>query len=232
MQNKPKIFVLGLPRTGTTSFCITMLELGYPTAHVALTKASVNHATVIADSPIFADYPHYDRLFPGSKFIYLDRKIEDWLPSIKQLLIRLFKNMTCEHGGFHPLLKSSYHQIFTPLTRENIHNDQFLTNAYLQHKEQVLNYFSNRVEDLLTINLASPNDYQRLLDFLIREQLIDQLETSPFAEKHFPKTNMGNKITYWKSVKHPLKVPSNFSGEEKNKYFDFSAVNPKQIPSE
>ena len=48
-----KIFIIGLPRTGTTSVCVAMLELGFYVAHTAYTDRSFTEAQVIADTPIF-----------------------------------------------------------------------------------------------------------------------------------------------------------------------------------
>jgi hypothetical protein len=55
-----KIFIIGLPRSGTTSICSVMLELGYSVAHTAYTQKTFDNAQVIADTPIFADYKQLD----------------------------------------------------------------------------------------------------------------------------------------------------------------------------
>ncbi|MEM7388342.1 MAG: sulfotransferase, partial [Pseudomonadota bacterium] len=46
-----KIFIIGLPRTGTTSICNSFLQLGYKTAHTAYTQQAITTADVIADTP-------------------------------------------------------------------------------------------------------------------------------------------------------------------------------------
>ncbi|MFQ3195483.1 MAG: hypothetical protein ACI9N3_002317, partial [Colwellia sp.] len=55
-MNNTKIFIIGLPRSGTTSICAAMLELGYTVAHTAYTQKTFDQAQVIADTPIFADF--------------------------------------------------------------------------------------------------------------------------------------------------------------------------------
>ncbi|WP_164835569.1 sulfotransferase, partial [Pseudoalteromonas sp. TB51] len=43
-----KIFIIGLPRTGTTSVCHAFLEFGIATAHTAYTSHCFENATAIA----------------------------------------------------------------------------------------------------------------------------------------------------------------------------------------
>ena len=71
-----RIFIIGLPRTGTTSVCHAFLQLGFSCAHTAYTKQCFNQAQVIADTPIFNDYEYLDSLYPGAKFIYLEREAD------------------------------------------------------------------------------------------------------------------------------------------------------------
>ena len=81
-MTKQKIFIIGLPRTATTSVCVAMLELGFKTAHTAYTNQAMNDAQVIADTPVFCDYQLLDKTYPNAKFIYLTREFSSWLPSI------------------------------------------------------------------------------------------------------------------------------------------------------
>jgi len=55
-----KIFIIGLPRTGTTSICNSFLQLGYKTAHTAYTQQAIITADVIADTPVFSEYALLD----------------------------------------------------------------------------------------------------------------------------------------------------------------------------
>ena len=102
-----KIFIIGLPRTGTTSVCHAFLEFGIPTAHTAYTNNCFDNAHAIADTPIFNDYKALDKYYPDAKFIYLERELNVWLPSIKQLLLRMHTNLTRTDGGFNIHIKCS-----------------------------------------------------------------------------------------------------------------------------
>jgi len=203
MEKLSKTFIIGLPRTGTTSICCKFLELGYTVAHTAYTQKTFDQAQVVADTPIFADYSLLDNYYPNSKFIYLTRDLPSWLPSIKQLLLRMYKNVIREDGGFNPIIKRCYQQVFSPYTLGNIESDEFLTTCYLQHIAQVKQYFKNKRDQILFINISEAHSAQKLSDFLSLEQPI-----GPF--KHI---NKAGKVTAWKEIKHPNKVESTNQGK-------------------
>lgn len=200
-----KIFIIGLPRTGTTSVCVAMLELGFHVAHTAYTDRSFIEAQVIADTPIFCDYQALDLTYPNAKFIYLARSLDNWLPSIKQLLARMHNNLIREDGGFNPIIKRCYKSIFSPYNIENINSDEFLALCYQQHKIAVDSYFQNRQSDFLSIDISKVNGYAQLLNFL-------GLDSKASSEQGFKKLNVGGKVTAWKDIKNILKVDSTNKG--------------------
>jgi len=202
MPNNSKLFILGLPRTGTTSICSTLLALNYAVAHTAYTQTTFDQATAIADTPVFNDYQALDHYYPNSQFIYLTRTANKWIPSIKQLLLRMFNNVVRDDGGFNPIIKRCYTEIFSPFTLENINNDDFLLACYNQHKTAVTQYFEQQNLPVLFIDISETNSYQALLDFLN----VKSTSTT------FPTLNMGGKVTAWKDLKHPLKIESTKNG--------------------
>ncbi|ASP48863.1 sulfotransferase family protein [Cognaticolwellia beringensis] len=199
-----KVFIIGLPRTGTTSVCAAMLELGFRVAHTAYTDRSFVEAQVIADTPIFCDYQLLDKAYPDAKFIYLTRTMDKWLPSIQQLLARMHSNLIRDDGGFNPIIKRCYQEIFAPYNLENIHNIEFLAQCYQQHERQVRAYFQDRENDLLSIDISDSHSYTELLCFLGKDK-----ETKGL---NFKKLNVGGKVTAWKDIKNKLKVDSTNKG--------------------
>ncbi len=202
-MNCNKIFIIGLPRTGTTSICAAMLELGFTVAHTAYTQKTFDKAQVIADAPIFCDFKQLDKYYPNSKFIYLTRSPENWLPSIKQLLQRMYTNVSREDGGFNTILKRCFHSTFSPFTIENIDSEDFLKSCYQKHNNEVKQYFFERQQDLLTIDISNPSSYQQLLSFL---------SLSKEENISFQKLNCGRKVTAWKELKHDKKIESTKNG--------------------
>lgn len=203
-MNRPqKIFIIGLPRTGTTSLCSTMLDLDFSVAHTAYTQNTFDDAEVIADTPIFCDYRELDICYPNSKFIYLNRNCDVWLPSIKQLLLRMHTNIVRLDGGFNPIIKRCYQSVFSPFTLENISEEPFLRACYKKHRNDINIYFKDREEDLLTIEIDQEDSYQQLISFLKLE----------YREGSFTIMNSKGKITAWNDLKHINKVASTLNGK-------------------
>lgn len=201
-----KIFIIGLPRTATTSVCLVSLGLGFKTAHNAYTQHAFTEAEVLADTPIFCDYQTLDKHFPNSKFIYLTRESSLWLPSIKQLLQRMIVNLQRSDGGFNPHLKRCYSEVFSPLTADNIEQDEFLLNCYQRHQQGVFDYFSQRKQDLLTLEVSNEKSYQALLTFLNVEQLDEN-------KMGFKPINIGGKVKAWQAINNKLKIESTNKGK-------------------
>ncbi|TWX73418.1 sulfotransferase [Colwellia sp. C1TZA3] len=204
-----KIFIIGLPRTGTTSICAAMLELDFRVAHTAYTERTFYEAQVLADTPIFCDYPDLDRAYPGAKFIYLARAMDKWLPSIQKLLARMHTNLIRDDGGFNPIIKRCYQAIFAPYNLDNINDIEFLAQCYQQHQSQVYQYFKGREDDFLSIDISDSKSYKQLLNFL---ELTIDINDHEALGVGFEKLNVGSKITAWKDIKNTLKVDSTNKG--------------------
>ena len=200
-----KIFIIGLPRTGSTSICAAMLELGFRVAHTAYTDRAFSEAQVLADTPIFCDYQHLDSAYPDAKFIYLSRAMDKWLPSIKQLLARMHSNLIRDDGGFNPIIKRCYQEIFTPYSLDNINNVEFLAQCYQQHETQVQQYFTDRDSNFLSLDISDSESYNQLLSFL-------NFPESEIVSSGFKRLNVGGKVTAWKDIKSSLKVDSTNKG--------------------
>jgi hypothetical protein len=200
-----KIFIIGLPRTATTSVCLAMLEQGFKTAHNAYTQDAFSQAQVLADTPIFCDYQKLDKHFLHSKFIHLTREPLLWLPSIKQLLQRMIVNLQRTDGGFNPHLKRCYNDIFSPLTADNINNNKFLLDCYDRHQQGIFDYFKERPQDLLTIDVSEEGSYLTMLAFL-------NIDSNKAREGGFKQINIGGKVRAWQHLNNTLKVESTNKG--------------------
>jgi hypothetical protein len=214
-----KLFIIGLPRTGTTSISVALLSYGFKVAHTAYTKHAFELADVISDAPCFSDYPQLDRLFPDSKFVYLDRAIEQWVPSMYMLLKKMHPHLDPKTGYLNPVLKRSFQQIFNLSSslsdslsgKDKPFTEQHLADCYQRHQKAVFDYFSGRY-DFLSINLSHPDSLATLLQFLA---ISEESLTS------FPHLNIGKQVDSWKTLKHPNKVNPNSAGKEHRKFFSY-----------
>ena len=201
-----KTFVIGLPRSGTTSVCAAALDLGLRTAHTAYTKACFERAELIADTPCFSHYSELAERFPEAKFVLLQRQPERWLESIQRLLQRMSTNLLSDTGGFSPLLKASYHRVFSPLNEQSLIDGKHLEYCYKRHQQQVSTYFAQQAHRLLTIDISESHSFQQFCQFVGANS----------TSKQFAHLNQHNKVMAWRDIKHPLKVPSTRNGKVDN----------------
>lgn len=204
-----KLFIIGLPRTGTTSISVALLE-HFKVSHTGYTKRAFELADVISDCPCFSDYQQLDALFPESKFVYLQRGLEQWLPSIQMLLNKMLPSLNSE-AYVNPILKRSFGQTFDLHEVQNPLEEIHLKSCYQRHEQGVIDYFNGR-DNILSIDINQPDSLSQLLNFL-------GLQHS--GDKKFPHFNIGKLVDNWKYIKHINKINPNTAGREGRKFFDY-----------
>jgi hypothetical protein len=209
-----KIFIIGLPRTGTTSISVALLDYGFKVAHTAYTKRAFELADVISDAPCFCDYKELDQLFPHSKFVYLDRALERWVPSMQMLLGKMLPELAPKTGYLNPVLKRAINQTFAPLTTADPLQREHLEACYIAHQQQVMAFFAQR-DDFLSIDISDKNSLKKLLYFLG----IDSSDAGTF-----PHLNTGKQVDNWKAFKHPNKINSLSAGKDHRQFFDYQQL--------
>lgn len=203
-----KLFIIGLPRTGTTSISVALLE-HFKVSHTAYTKRAFELADVISDCPCFSDYQQLDVLFSGSKFVYLQRSPEQWLPSIQMLLKKMLPTLN-SLAYVNPILKRSFDQIFDLKVVNDPLEKLHLTRCYQRHEKAVIDYFHGR-DNILKIYINQSDSLKQLLDFLNLQHL---------GDKQFPHLNIGKLVDNWQDIKHMHKINSNTAGREGRKFFN------------
>ncbi|MCG9698134.1 sulfotransferase family protein [Shewanella sp. Isolate11] len=214
-----KIFIIGLPRTGTTSMSVALLNLGFKVAHQAFTQQTFELANVVSDAPCFSDYRQLHRLYPNAKFIYLDRALDVWLPSMQMLLGRMLVHLDETQGRFHPILKRSFNHSFGIFSVDDPMDDAHLIHCYQFHKQQVFDYFTDidpNSSQFIALDPSHSDSFAALMAFLE----IDSSQLSA-SEAAFPHLNRGRNVASWDEYKHENKISSNASGPNKRKFFSY-----------
>lgn len=206
-----KVFIIGLPRTGTTSVCAALLDHGFKVAHTAYTQQTFHLGDVFADTPCYCDYPQLDQRFPDSRFVYLDRALSSWTPSMQGLLQKMATNLG-PSGHFNPIIKRCFTDTFELNQATDPLSDEHLMRCYERHQQQVAAYFACR-KDCLTLDVSQPGGLSVLLNFLGK---------SNSENLDFPHLNANHKVSAWRNIKHPNKLNSSASGPNKRRYFDFT----------
>jgi hypothetical protein len=203
---KPKIFCIGMNKTGTTTLQETMAEFGYRIGRQREAEKLFPHweagdfrpiiqycrsAQFFQDSPFSypGTYRELDKAFPGSRFILTIRDSpEQWYSSITKFHAKKFgKNgriptrEDLENATYvsHGQADRSNRAIFGTPADEPYHRETLIT-VYERHIEDVKAHFANRLDDLLIINVSIPSDYARLCEFLGKPTLRDSF---PWANK-------------------------------------------------
>lgn len=136
----PKIFGIGLSKTGTTSLAAAMAILGYRSRHFPRDEDFAIY-DAFSDITVAMKYKTLDRFFPGSKFIYTTREEKAWLGS-------------CEIHFSEPHRKQRQREIRRTFYRCDQFDEQKFREAYRRHDAEVRAYFSGRPGDILVMEIS------------------------------------------------------------------------------
>jgi len=204
-----KIFGIGLSKTGTTSLTRALQLLGYRSIHfpffylkpqrhgLQLDHSRLERWDAITDSPIPCFYKQLDKAFPGSKFVLTVRDINRWLDSCEYNHIwpgEYVHNKAVSRFLYVNQILQMHHALYG-----SIWFDRMRFNYYYQkHIDDVMDYFSDRPDDLLIYNISGGEQWAPLCEFLNKQ----------IPDTQFPKENIGkrkklkkeSRRLIWKSV--------------------------------
>lgn len=182
---KKKIFGIGLSQTGNESLTLALNMLGFNVAYapddeVTLTELMagkydltiLNDFDGITDITVASFYAHLDEIFPDSKFILTIRDKESWLKAIEaQFGERVFEGLPSNENTMllRRMLRTAVYGIYS-------FDKQQFSNVYDLHYKNVIEYFTNRPESLLILNIYAGEGWEKLCTFL----------NSPVLDKPFP----------------------------------------------
>ena len=191
VKDKVKYFCIGRNKTGTTSLKKAFENLGFivgdqRAAELLTDRHYFNNdfeeivkycksAQVFQDVPF--SYPntlkHVDSAYPGSKFILSVRDdAEQWYQSLTAFHSELLGNgeiPTVEALREAAYVKPGFMYNTVRIhgtTDEDPYNKEKMITHYNRYNQSVIEYFSDRPEDLLLINLADEAGYQRFVEFI------------------------------------------------------------------
>lgn len=165
---RPKIFGIGLSKTGTTSLAHALEILGYRTKdYPGLSRyragdlSSVDLAVVdaydaLTDTPIPSFYRELDQRYPGAKFILTVRASEGWLKSCQK---QFNEKLAAKQNEAH-------NQLFLDLYGCTAFEEQRFRDGYDRFVRGVLDYFRDRPGDLLVIDVTAGEGWEKLCPFL------------------------------------------------------------------
>lgn len=164
---EPKVFCIGFHKTGTSSMRSALLQLGYSVTGPngkdlpdigertdEVIERLVPQYDAFQDNPWPLLYRTLDERFPGSKFILTLRDREKWLRSL------------VDHFGTRDTpMREWIYGVGHPVGNEDIYRER-----YDRHNREVQEFFADRPDDLLVMELAAGHGWERLCPFLGCEQ--------------------------------------------------------------
>lgn len=208
--HKTKVFGIGLSKTGTTSLARALDILGYRTRdYLGVTRyitgdlSSVNLDEIDAhdaftDTPIPSFYKQLDKHYPDSKFILTTRDSAGWLKSCKkQFTERIVARQNEATSQLHTDLYGCF--AFDP--------DKY-SSGYTRHVNGVLDYFKDRPDDLLIVDICGgEQNWVKLCAFLGR----------PVPDTPFPVTNVS--AIQWMNIQNIVSLAKQ-AGQQINKIYE------------
>lgn len=174
-----RIFGIGMQKTATTSLDAALNILGFDSAHwldgkwaVAILREmrergrseTLERYYALCDLPIAILFRELDRSYPGSKFILTVRDEVDWLVS------------TRDHWSYaHNTFRKDWDKwpaanVIHRATYGQTHFDaETMLSRYRRHNAEVREYFRNRPNDLLIMDMTRGAGWKELCPFVERE---------------------------------------------------------------
>jgi len=149
-----KIFGIGLQRTGSTSLAVALLNSGLKVCHFVTSNNCYEMADFLNDAPIFLDYKKLDIKYPNSKFIYTTRDADKWMISFKK---RVLEEILYPAKKLHPNNDRMMSEIFNTYTPSDVQ----LKKGFLNHKQNILEYFEGR-DDLLVLDMDGISNEEKV----------------------------------------------------------------------
>ncbi len=160
-----KVFGTGMQRTGTTSLARALSMLGFATRDCPKELFfDIDHEILetfdaFTDNPVPLLYPRLDERHPGAKFVHTIRDEEGWLRSVKWLFTAGAEKFNwAAHDVFN-----RYHEELYGTTE---YDEDVFRERYRRHNREVLDYFADRPDDLLVLDILAGDGFEKLCPFL------------------------------------------------------------------
>lgn len=160
-----KIICVGMQKTGTTTLQQALNLLGYSVRKgttrglISILKGDYKKVLSIAkdyealeDLPWFVIYKELDTRIAGSKFILTMREEESWYKSVSRYMGDLQRpHNEWIYGRGKGILQD---------------NKENTLKVYREHNKEVLDYFKDRPDDLMVLDISNGDGWEKLCAFL------------------------------------------------------------------
>jgi hypothetical protein len=165
----PKIFAVGMAKTGTSSVAAALSVLGFQTLHSynPLTHQQISDDDLplfdaFGDAPVCANFEKCYSLFPNSKFIYTVRSFESWKKSMSDHFLRIYghSNFVDLKLALAPFMADVFNSYPTMLFKNNSYEE-----AYHGYDQRVRSFFQDKPKDRFLEFDVSTGGWEELCTF-------------------------------------------------------------------
>lgn len=190
-DKKPKVFVIGCNKTGTTSVAEALRMLDWKVAPQEPAELLLEdwgrrdfralvrfceRAEAFQDIPFSLDWTWValDHAFPRSRFILTVRgNADEWYESLTRFHTRIVGKGRLptaqdlrEFRGLYPGWMWRVQQLVYGIDEKTLYDRDIYIRNYEAHNAEVLRYFRDRMHDLLVLDIAQPDAMHELCNFL------------------------------------------------------------------
>jgi sugar O-acyltransferase (sialic acid O-acetyltransferase NeuD family) len=247
-----KIFCIGFNKTATTSLSSFFRKNGFFVApetpfELLLDSYLENNYKNITNF-LDANFPTYDffqdvpfslphfykhlyEKYPDSKFILTVRDNEDdWYQSLLNYHKKIFEDISNPEGIFYLREKWVYDLLVKAYKSppSNPYDYTYLTQSYLNHNQEVREFFSNKKSQLLEINLNDANvvdKIERFLNVRFENKLMPHLNKSPLKKAIFGNGGHAKEVISYLNEEVTIFVDDQYATESS---LPISRFNPKK----
>lgn len=185
----PKIFGIGLSRTGTKSLTQALITLGYHSIHWInnltldiITPTDFFLFDALTDISVSYQFEYLYYLFPNAQFIYTTRSLEPWQRSISTHYQNA-RGIAEPSGLNHPEAKNRFSGLPGIIEGSLYGHHSSWEAAYRSYDKRVRTFFSDKPsKSFLEIDIVGGENWEKLCSFLSR----------PIPAEPFPHQNLGN----------------------------------------
>lgn len=183
-----KLFVIGFNKTGTESMKHFLISLGRKFANQRYGEVLFQSILkdeyeklhrLISTADSFKDIPYninnvfieLDKSYPDSKFILTTRDSESWFKSIKHFHKKFGVNISESIKNVKYVSNDFFYLYYTECLNFDFNlsyddNKFNMINAYESYNQRVKDYFKDKPDKLLVIDLFDTNKSEKVCDFL------------------------------------------------------------------
>lgn len=185
-RSAPKVFGIGLSRTGTSSLHAALGILGFTSLHWKnhLTMDLIRSEDIplfdaFSDTGITARFEELSAMYPAARFVWTTRPVDDWGRSVRD---HYGRQLGVQQPGelLHPPVADSFRGLKGRIEASVYGHHATWEEAYAAHARRVEHFFADKAPDrLLRTSLTGGDGWAPLCRFLDR----------PIPDRPFPHAN-------------------------------------------